>query len=193
MEDKLDIPSFLHELHGTQSNWLNIFLTYLCALLATLAVLKTTDSGLLLNWQKYVLIALSIDLGGGVFSNFTFATSKYYADSFKRSMFFITLHLLQPLVLSFIFPAHLLGITFCSVYILTSALLLNFIHQPEHKLSFAVFFTFAGFLSLQINPLAFSSALQLLFSIFLLKLSLAFAVPWHVLGSQKEKSQEHSL
>ncbi len=181
MENTIKIPGFLHEIHGKQSNWLDIITIHLYALLAIGALLFLTNDLALPSWKEWVLIALAYDLGGGVLANFTYSTKKHY-QSRKRRIVFLSLHFLQPLFMIWVFPEQTIGIAIFSGFTIFSAFIVDAIQDAQKQLIIGAFLTFTGIIGLLTIPIEWNSSLLLLLTLFLLKLPLSFSVRWHNLG-----------
>ena len=177
IERKIEIPKFLHEVYGYRSSVVELVFTYITILSVTsILVIMADDLDLpLFQWIIYVL--LIIDLTGGVVSNFTEGTNHYYAESAKRRLVFISLHVIQPLLMYWIFPDEGWNIALISFLTLSTMLLVNGIGTYTKQRFFAaVFITLnitVAFL-LGITP----PVLLWLLIMFIIKLVLAFAVRW---------------
>lgn len=178
MENTIKIPTFLHEVHGKQSNWFDIIATHLLALLTVGAILFLINDLGLPSWKEWVLIALAYDLGGGVLANFTYSTKKYY-QSKKRRIIFLSIHFLQPLFMCWVFPEHSIGIAIFSGFTVFSAFIVDAIQQPQKQIALGVLLSLTGIIALYILPIKWNSPLLLLLTLFLLKLPLSFAVRWY--------------
>ncbi len=177
MNNTVNIPAFLHEFHGRKSNWLDLAATHLIALVATATALILSDQYDLTLWKKFLFAALAYDLGGGVMSNFTYATNLYYDHPIRKRLIFITLHWLQPVLMSLVFPAYWQGILLFSAYILASTFIVNGIQIHQRQLTLGIGLTLLGLLALFF--VSFIPPVSLLLTLFLLKLPLAFAVRWY--------------
>lgn len=92
---QINIPQVLWKLHGRRTYLLDLILTYIFALALTVLSLNYFPD--LTLWKKVIIIILSFDIGGGVISNFTKGTIKYYGTSKLSPHIFIWFHLLQSL------------------------------------------------------------------------------------------------
>ena len=178
MDNTVKIPKFLHDFHGEQSNWLDIASIHLIAILTTIITLYLADDLPLPPWKKFLLIGLAYDLGGGVVANFTYSTNLHYDQSLKRRLVFLSLHFLQPIGLTLVFPDQMMGIVIFSAYIVAAAFIVNAIQDPQRQLTLGALLTATGIIALQGIPLDLHPPLKLLLTIFLLKLPLSFAVRW---------------
>jgi len=179
MKNPIIIPRFLHEIHGERSNWFDLALTYLMALATTLAVLTLSDGFNVAGWERWILIALTLDLAGGIIANFSYGTNHYYAQSNKRRLWFISLHFLQPLFMSILFPEFRMTIAIVSGYVIAASLVVNSINNTARQATLGALLAVSGIVALQVFLPETNAVLELLLSMFLLKLPLAFAVRWH--------------
>ncbi|MEM9921947.1 MAG: hypothetical protein AAF990_27830 [Bacteroidota bacterium] len=181
MENTVKIPTFLHEVHGKQSNWYDIITTHVLALLTVGAIVFLASDLDLAPWKKWVLIALAYDLGGGVLANFTYATKQFYRVE-KRRIVFLSIHFLQPLFMCLVFPEHLVGIAIFSSFTVFSSFMINAIKNPKKQLATGAFTALSGIIALYIVPFEWNLPLLLLLILFLLKLPLSFSVRWYSLN-----------
>jgi hypothetical protein len=121
---------------------------------------------------------LALDIGGGVVANFTTGTNNYYFESLSKRYFFIFFHLLQPLILIWIYPIDSLAIMGISLFTLTSSIIvLNLKDQYTQRIVAVTLLLLSFILSIVLN---FSDPLtQLLMQLFSIKLILAFSVNWN--------------
>lgn len=174
---KLKVKGIFTELFGREIPLHDIVLILLGALAVTIAIeLVCIDIELML-YQNILLVILALDLGGGVVANFTEGTNNYYFESAERRYIFIVMHVLQPLLLSWIFAYNPFVIVFLTGYTLTCSFIITSITSPSVQKSLAatmlvvaVVLTFVT----GITPLA----LQILLLIYALKLIFAFSVNW---------------
>jgi hypothetical protein len=105
---KVKIPAVLWKLHGRQAYRTDLVLTYLAALLVMIfcTVFIPAPPG----WRMIVLVIISLDVGGGVISNFTQGTIDYYRESDLSPHAFIWLHLIQGMALALVYWQALWGI-----------------------------------------------------------------------------------
>ncbi len=185
MENTIQIPKFLHEVHGEQSNWTDILTVHILAGITVMATLFAAVNADLVLWQLVLLSILAYDLGGGVLANFTYSTKWYYDQSTLRRLVFLSLHVLQPLLMMLVFPAYWMAIAAFSVYTLVASFLTNSITRPQQQLLIGVFLSLTGIIALHTIPFALNTPLQLLLNLFLLKLPLSFSVRWYRLKKFK--------
>lgn len=102
------IPKFLWKLHGKQAYKIDLALTYLLAVLVMFfSVLNVLELEL---WKIIVVAVLSVDIGGGVVSNFTKGTIDYYKESSLSPHFFVWFHTLQACALAIIYKDFLVPV-----------------------------------------------------------------------------------
>ena len=124
-----------------------------------------------------MLTILALDIGGGVVSNFTSGTNKYYAESLSKRYLFVLFHLAQPSVLIWIFPSELVDILGVMLFTLSCSIIVLRLNSPKNQRIVAVtLLLLSMILSALLNytdPLA-----QLIIQLFSVKLILAFSVNW---------------
>ena len=182
MQRTIHIPKFLHEVHGEKASLIDVIAAHLFAVLAT--VLTLTRS-LDLDWSPLKMVALGLlayDLSGGVLANFSQGTSLHYAASGKARRNFLSLHVLQPLLMIYVFQGNDLTLAALSVYIVLGAVLVNAQKTAVQQLQLGAFISLIGIILLFIPGLGLYGVQQLLLAFFILKLPLAFAVQWYALG-----------
>ena len=177
LNSKVSIPSPLHEFHGKQASVLDLLLTYSIAVFTTIVMLHLAGNAFSEVYKFLVLGILAFDLSGGIVSNFTKGTTAYYRENLKARTVFIALHVIQPLLMIWLFPETTLVIATLSLYTLSALLIVNSIQQSVNQRVLAAFFTALGipccFLFDEVH-----AAVHLFLLLFLIKLSLAFAVRW---------------
>jgi len=101
-EDKMvSIPKSLWKLHGKQAYKSDLILTYLLAI--TVMLFNMLNVKELALWEIIVVAVLSVDIGGGVVSNFTKSTIHYYKEAGLSPHLFIWFHALQTLALAIVY------------------------------------------------------------------------------------------
>ena len=174
---KVSVPNFLHELHGKEAKVYDILLVYTAALLSTICLLYLVWD-LPLKFYKFIVLGVLIaDISGGVVSNFTKGTNDYYSESPKLRKVFISLHVVQPSLLVWIFPQDLSSIIIVSVYSLLTLIIVSSMRNTEKQRVLAVFFVLIGLL-LTFVLIIHQPVVHIVLVLFLLKLTLAFAVDW---------------
>ncbi len=177
LEKKISIPLALHELHGKQSTILDLLLTYTIAVFSVIVALYLASHSFDEIHKFIVLGILVFDLSGGVVSNFTEGTATYYHDKPKARFIFIALHVIQPLVLIWLFTDNIIGIAVVSTYALIATVIIN--HTKEHPKQrvHGAFLTVVGltisFLVGEMQPVV-----HLMLMLLVVKLVMAFAIRW---------------
>lgn len=139
MENKLvNIPKPLWKLHGKQTYKQDLIMTYLIAMVVMLVNLKTGSD--LALWKVIVVAVLSIDIGGGVVSNFTRGTINYYQEAEHSPYLFVWLHLLQTLALAIIYDGFYFPILLTLVTTMTGASVAIAFHKTVLQRQISVFF-----------------------------------------------------
>lgn len=167
----VQIPKFLHELHGESTSVQTLILTYLAALLLTVFTLGSEPGW---TWKTGLLVFLAFDIGGGVVANLSEGTSHYYQKNRQRRWFFIGIHSLQPMLLALIFPEQQTPILVLGLIILLFTAVVQQITQPDLQRTTA---GFAVVITFQLTSLLLTQPLvTLLVSLLAVKLLLAFAI-----------------
>jgi hypothetical protein len=175
--NKIKVHRFYRELFGRETTGLDL----LAIVIGSVSLACLT---LLFKWnadfsviKKMVLTILALDIGGGVIANFTSGTNNYYAESLRKRYLFVLFHLVQPLLLIWIFPSELLAILGVTLFTLTSSIIVLRLKFPNNQRIVAVTLLLLSLiLSTLLNyndPLA-----QLIMQFFSIKLILAFSVHW---------------
>lgn len=185
MQNTVHIPKLLHELHGQKSNWFDIVSVHLMALVTVGAIGFLSKDMAFGSWEKWTLIALAYDLGGGVLANFTYSTQTYYEQQVRRRFFLLSMHFLHPIFLVLLFPDLLIGIAAFSCFTVLSSFVVNGIKASREQLTLGVMLSLLGIVMLHTLPVDFNRALRLLLTLFLLKLPLSFSVRWYRLRTNK--------
>jgi len=123
-------------------------------------------------------ILLAMDLGGGVIANFTMGTNNYYRESQKRCYIFILFHVLQPLILFWMFPSECCGIAWICAFVLACTSFIVRLRELNFQASVAAMLLTISLILISWLKLA-DSLLQLMLTFYAIKLVLAFGVNWH--------------
>jgi hypothetical protein len=175
--NKIKVNRFLSELFGRETttfDLLAIIISSVSFAALTLILKWNADISIL---KKIILAILALDIGGGVVANFTTGTNNYYNESLSKRYFFVFFHLLQPLILIWIYPSDILVITGVSLFTLTSSIIvLNFKKHNTQRLIAVTLLL----LCILLTPLLNYSdrLLQLTMLLYSIKLILAFSVNW---------------
>lgn len=175
--NNIKVHSFLVELFGRETTRLDLLLILFGSIILTITTQKMSLGSDFSLSKKIVLALLTLDIGGGAIANFTEGTNKYYSENIKRKHLFIIIHILQPLILSWVFDKDFLIILIQTVYVLISSFIVTSINQKKSQkiiaatmLLISVILTFSFTFSIP--------ALQLILLIYSIKLILAFSVNW---------------
>lgn len=174
---KITIPKFLQELHGKQASVFDILLVYTVAILTTAGILYMAWDLPLKIYKAIILAVLVADLSGGIVSNFTEGTNIYYNESPKRRKIFTLLHVIQPTLLVWIFPLDFFSIIVISSYTLLTLSIVNSLKNYNKQKVLAAFFVVFGIL-LSFIIGVYQPIVHIMLILFLIKLTLAFAVRW---------------
>jgi hypothetical protein len=176
-EKKVSIPSYLHELHGKQASIFDLLINYTTAIIATLIIIFLARDLSLSTYKLVILGVLALDLAGGIVSNFTEGTNNYYIEKPKMRYVFIAFHVIQPLVLIWLFPNDLVGIAIISIYTLIAMTVVNSIQEHLRQRVYGAFLMVIGlsitFLVNEMQPIV-----HLMLILFVVKLIVAFAIRW---------------
>lgn len=171
---KVNIPRLLHPLHGTSTTLFELIITYVTGIGMAIAMYLFTYSLTLSIGKRLILILLTIDIAGGVIANFSSGTKAYYRQKPTLGRLYLPLHMVQPLVLSYVFPADLPQIIGISFYTILSAWLIRLIKRKLVQRMVTLMFYTVGILLLQWLSLS-TACLSVLCSWFMLKLIVGFA------------------
>ena len=177
LDKRMAIPGPLHELHGKQASIRDLLLNYAAAVIATLIILHLSRGLSLSAFKMVILGALALDLAGGVVSNFTEGTNAYYTEKPGMRYLFIAFHIVQPVVLIWLFPSEFAGIAIISIYTLIAALAVNRLKEHARQRVYSAFLTVTG-LSLSFLIGEIEPAVHLMLIFFIVKLIMSFAVRW---------------
>ncbi|GGG96181.1 hypothetical protein GCM10007415_34260 [Parapedobacter pyrenivorans] len=146
----INIPKPLWKLHGKQAYKQDLIMTYLIAVIVMLVNLKT-GNGLVL-WKVIVVAILSIDIGGGVVSNFTRGTINYYQESKLSPHLFVWFHLLQTFALALIYTDSSFPISLTMITAMIGASVAIVFHKTVMQRQISVFFFALVALMLSLFP-----------------------------------------
>jgi hypothetical protein len=176
-EKKVSIPSYLHELHGKQASIFDLTINYTTAIIAALIILFLARDLSLATYKLVILGVLALDLAGGIVSNFTEGTNNYYIEKPKMRYVFIAFHVIQPLVLIWLFPNDLVGIAIISIYTLIAMTVVNSIQEHLRQRVYGAFLMVIG-LSITFLVNEMQAIVHLMLILFVVKLIVAFAIRW---------------
>ncbi|MBK6266086.1 hypothetical protein JKA74_13665 [Marivirga sp. S37H4] len=176
---EINIPPFLHDIHGRKSNIFDLTLTYSGAIVALSSVLIIyVQSPLNVQWWKLLLLALvSADIGAGAVANFTKGTNQFYSGTHKRKSrtVFILSHFIHPAVFLFVIDGFSMFSAFLVVFVIGGTFLINSIGNKEKQAVVAAFLMVVGIGFLLIVKLT-NPFLLWFFPLYMTKLFLAFAI-----------------
>jgi len=177
LDKKVNIPHYLYELHGKQASIFDLLITYCAAIVFPFIILYLARDMPLSVIKMIALGIISFDVGGGVVANFTQGTNAYYSENLKLRYRFIAMHVIQPLVLIWLFPNALLPIAIISVYTLSSMIFVGNISEHFRQRMVSSFLTFLGLVitfALNISQ----PIVHIMLIMFIFKLVMAFSVQW---------------
>lgn len=170
----LRIPTFFHELFGESQTILSMvliacFVTLSALLLSLLYAPQLLALPLI---KQLVLLLLYLDISGGVISNLTVGTDRYYNQRSKARRIFIAIHI-QPLLLAWALEGSLSLAFILTAYTVSTAFLLNHHrHHTEHR----VFCGMASALGLILAILEANPLLSSLYAFYVIKVLYNFSV-----------------
>ena len=173
----ISIPAALTILHGEKSTLPDVVVTHAVAYLmaAVIGWLGWQDG--LSGWQVALLVVLSADIAGGVVANITTGTDRYYGARPRLRKVFLGIHVIQPLVLWWLFPESYLVILATMAVTLCSSLAVDLFASPPLDRTWGA----AGFVAgcaVVIGLQSPSAALTLLLLMYVAKLTFSFAPRW---------------
>lgn len=173
----MKVHKSLYELFGRETTRFDLLLILFGSITLTIAI-QILCFGIELSITKKILLAfLTLDIGGGIIANFTEGTNNYYAESVKRRYLFIAIHILQPLILSWIFPNDLYSILALTLYDLIGSFIVTSIKITGKQKTTSVTILLISFVLIFLFNFS-NEALQLILLIYSVKLILAFSVNW---------------
>ncbi len=183
---KFKVHRLFHDLFGRETTTFDLLAIVIGSLSFAALTLILKWNGDISNFKLIILTILALDIAGGVVANFTAGTTNYYAESLRKRYFFVLFHLLQPSILSWIFPNELQAILGVSIYTLTSSIIvLNIKKYNTQKIVAITLLHLSFMLSIRLN---FSDPLtQLFMQLFSIKLILAFSVNWSSIDNDETR------
>lgn len=177
LDKKVEIPAYLHELHGKQANIFELLANYTAAIITAAIILYLSRDLSLATYKLIILSVLALDLAGGIVSNFTEGTNSYYIEKPKMRYLFIALHVVQPLLLIWLFPGDLTGIAVISIYTLIAMTVINSVQEHLKQRVYGAFLMVTG-LSISFLVGELQAVVHLMLILFAIKLIVAFAIRW---------------
>jgi hypothetical protein len=186
---KIQVHKFLFELFGRETTIFELLAIVISSLSFAALTLTLKWNAEISILKIIILTLLALDIAGGVVANFTKGTNNYYAESLRKRYFFVLFHLLQPSILTWIFPNELLAILVISIFTLISSIIvLNTKKHNTQRITAITFLLLSFILSIFLNysdPL-----LQIVMQLFSIKLILAFSVNWN--SSDKNETRKEN-
>ena len=180
LNKKVNVPKYLHELHGESPTIFSLFMTYFTGLIAGLLVMMCISNSGMPIWKKLILFILYLDIAGGVVANFSSSTNRYYEKHVKLRLYFVFLHFLHPLLFILLFPDSVYYFSYIGLFTIIACMILYQVENIEIQQAFASFLLVTGVLI----SFFFNLPLKVLYSfapLFMTKLIIGFSV----------KRQEH--
>jgi hypothetical protein len=173
---KLKISKYLQSFFGETTTIFDIALILIVATISLVLVADDKSLGNSLSMMKFTTLqVLAFDISGGIIANFTRGTSKYYNKSNALRIKYIGIHILQPILLYYIFPSELILIISISIFTLISSFVINSIKNIDTQRVVSVFLLVIGFFILTgINTNV--EILYVLLLMYMLKLITGFSV-----------------
>lgn len=173
----ISIPTALVKLHGEQSTLPDVVVTHAVAYLITALNGWLGWQYGLAGWQVAVLAVLTVDIAGGVVANVTAGTDRYYGDRPRLRKVFLGTHVIQPLILWWLFPESYLVILAAMAVTLCSSLAVDlFADPPLDRTWGGAGFVVGSAVVIGLQPP--SAALTLLLLLYVAKLTFSFAPRW---------------
>lgn len=173
----ISIPKALAKLHGEQSTLADVVVTHVVAYMITALIGWLAWRDGLAGWQVAVLAVLAVDIAGGVVANVTAGTDQYYGARPRLRKVFLGLHVVQPLVLWWLFPESYLVILATTVVTFGSSLAVELFAEPPLDRTWAAASFVVG-CAVVIGLQPPSAALTLLLLMYVAKLTFSFAPRW---------------
>lgn len=175
LNHEIQIPSFLHEIHGEAARLTNLLLVYTIGIGAAGFAIAILAEAQLAWWQYAILGVVFFDIAGGVVANLSTPTNRYYASRPMRSIVFALLHVLQPAAFAIVFPEawpywlYIVAVTVPATFVIRA------IPDTEHQQNLGAFIVVAATLVATLFPLE-HAVLYSIAPLFFIKLLLGFAV-----------------
>lgn len=170
----IQIPHFLHEIHGEETPLLTLILVYLTGILAAIFIFFVSPKDLVL-FKKLVFAFLYFDIAGGVVANLSSSTNLFYQKSLRTRIAYTILHFSHPAFLVFVFPSAIPYAVFTVSFALPILFLLNLVKKREFQQNIAATLLTFGVLFSFLFPLE-PKILYTFAPLFMTKLILGFGV-----------------
>ena len=173
---RIDIPKFLHEIHGESAPLYNLLSVYCSGIsVALLFSIKLYTLNVSL-WNILVSAFVWFDIGGGVVANLSSPTNRFFVDKAKSRILFLAIHIIQPGVIALLFPKDWVFFSFVYFFTILSCITIALMKSNERQQVFAGLLVALG-ITLAIVLFRLSiPALMLFAPLFMIKLILGFSV-----------------
>jgi hypothetical protein len=171
------VHPFLYPFFGRDTTGFDVFAILLVAVSFAASSLFLYEQEGLSILKKSTLALLALDLGGGVVSNMTSGTKQYYDSTLKKKYLFPLIHLLQSLLLAWVFPKDLPLIMVATFFTMISSILVLKLRTLSVQRVAAISLSSIGILLFSLLPYK-SPILKWMFIFYILKLVLSFSVNW---------------
>lgn len=184
---KIQVNKFIVELFGRETTRFDLLAIIICSVsFATLTMILKWNVDIS-TIKKIILTILALDIGGGVVANFTTGTNNYYSESLRKRYLFVFFHLLQPLILIWIYPIDSLAIMVISLLTLTSSIIvLNLKDQYTQRIIAVTLLLLCIILTPILNYS--DNLLQIVILLYSMKLILAFSVNWTSISKDEARA-----
>jgi hypothetical protein len=173
MKKLINIPIFLHEIHGKEATFLGLFTTYIAAIIfGIFGLMASMHYGVEL-WKSIIIGLLFLDVGGGVVANLTSSTNLFYKTKSKRLLFLI-IHITQPLILAVLFNEYSIIILSLATLIIVGGIIITFTRGVENQQNIAGLLTVVIAIALSVFNLP--TFLLIFYMLYTLKLLIGFSV-----------------
>ncbi|GGE68511.1 hypothetical protein [Priestia taiwanensis] len=174
---KVKIPTFFHELFGSQQSKSEFVLVIAFTIVSTSVVgLFTLDYWAGLQWyQQLILLLLYLDIAGGVIANLTSGTDQHYHERPRARWIFIAIHV-QPLLCTLLLGSS----TWISVavwcYTIVVASIINILRTANFHRTLAGCFVTVSLIGLFFTGNELEEAIFILYMMYMIKVIYSFAV-----------------
>ena len=175
LEKEINIPKFLHGLHGERTTILNLLCVYIAASLVGILIILNISGLDLPLWKTILIFALYFDIAGGVVANLSISTNQYYQRKSKGRILFIISHFVHPVLFIFLFPGNVDYYVFVGSYTIFAALIVNSLKTIENQQNLAYLFVTTGIVISLLFDLPLGT-LYLFAPLFMIKLIFGFSV-----------------
>jgi hypothetical protein len=171
----IEIPKYLHELHGKQASVVSLVLVYSSALFFGIFISTIIQPLDLAVWKSILLFIIVADIAGGAIANFTTSTRQYYIENKHLQLPFLLMHIIHPFLLFLLIPNFLSFSIFMGLFILFALIILKILAHYIDLMAIAVFLFVIG-ITIILQLSCTFEFLKIIPILFFLKLILGFAV-----------------